>query len=47
MVLEVWKKALNNMPPSVEVKSRRVGGRYIPSSMESPTEERCALGISG
>jgi small subunit ribosomal protein S7 len=24
--LEVWKKALNNMTPAVEVKSRRVGG---------------------
>lgn len=24
--LEVWKKALNNITPSVEVKSRRVGG---------------------
>ncbi len=24
--LEVWKKALNNVTPSVEVRSRRVGG---------------------
>ena len=25
--LELWKKALSNVMPSVEVKSRRVGGR--------------------
>ena len=30
--LEVWKKALSNISPAVEVKSRRVGGGYIPST---------------
>lgn len=25
--LDVWKKALNNVMPAVEVKSRRVGGQ--------------------
>ena len=32
--LEVWKKALNNVTPSVEVRSRRIGGAtfQIPQS---------------
>ena len=34
--LEMWKKALNNVMPSVEVKSRRVGG----STFQVPTEVR-------
>jgi small subunit ribosomal protein S7 len=34
--LEMWKKALNNVCPSVEVKSRRVGG----STFQVPTEVR-------
>jgi len=34
--LEVWKKALNNVMPSVEVKSRRVGG----ANFQVPTEVR-------
>ncbi|MFC5410566.1 30S ribosomal protein S7 [Larkinella bovis] len=34
--LEVWKKALNNVMPSVEVKSRRVGG----ATFQVPTEVR-------
>jgi small subunit ribosomal protein S7 len=34
--LEVWKKALNNVSPQVEVKSRRVGG----STFQVPTELR-------
>ncbi len=34
--LEMWKKALNNIMPSVEVKSRRVGG----STFQVPTEVR-------
>jgi len=32
--LEVWKKALENITPSVEVKSRRVGG----ATFQVPTE---------
>ncbi len=34
--LEVWKKALNNVMPSVEVKSRRVGG----ANFQVPIEVR-------
>ena len=29
--LEIWRRALNNVMPAVEVKSRRVGGE-LPSS---------------
>ena len=34
--LEVWKKALANITPSVEVKSRRIGG----ATFQVPTEIR-------
>ena len=34
--LEVWKKALDNVTPQVEVKSRRVGG----ATFQVPTEIR-------
>jgi small subunit ribosomal protein S7 len=34
--LEIWKKALENVTPSVEVKSRRVGG----ATFQVPTEIR-------
>ncbi len=34
--LEVWKQALENITPQVEVKSRRVGG----ASLQVPTEIR-------
>src|SRR5690606_40544514 len=33
---EVWKKALQNVTPSVEVRSRRIGG----STFQIPTEVR-------
>ena len=35
--LEVWKKALSNVTPSVEVRSRRVGGAtfHIPSEIQA------------
>ncbi|KAA6345698.1 30S ribosomal protein S7 [termite gut metagenome] len=36
--LEIWKKALENITPQVEVKSRRVGG----STFQVPTEVRPA-----
>ena len=43
--LEVWRRALNNVMPSVEVKSRRVGG----STFQVPTEvnpgRKVALGF--
>jgi|SRR6478735_1578196 small subunit ribosomal protein S7 len=34
--LDVWKKALNNVSPAVEVRSRRVGG----ATFQVPTEVR-------
>ena len=34
--LDVWKKALNNVMPSVEVKSRRIGG----ANFQVPIEVR-------
>lgn len=34
--LEIWKKALQNITPSVEVKSRRIGG----ATFQVPTELR-------
>lgn len=43
--LEVWKKALNNVMPSVEVKSRRVGGATFQVPMEVRPDRKVTLGI--
>jgi small subunit ribosomal protein S7 len=43
--LEIWKTALNNVMPSVEVKSRRVGGATFQVPMEVRPERKIALGI--
>jgi small subunit ribosomal protein S7 len=43
--LEAWKKALNNVSPSVEVKSRRVGGATFQVPTEVRVERRQALGM--
>ncbi|SOE21371.1 SSU ribosomal protein S7P [Spirosomataceae bacterium TFI 002] len=43
--LEAWKKALNNVSPSVEVKSRRVGGATFQVPTEVRAERRQALGM--
>jgi small subunit ribosomal protein S7 len=43
--LEVWKKALNNIAPSVEVKSRRVGGATFQVPMEVRPDRKISLGI--
>jgi small subunit ribosomal protein S7 len=43
--LDVWKSALNNVMPSVEVKSRRVGGATFQVPMEVRPERKIALGI--
>ena len=40
--IDVWKKALNNVMPSVEVKSRRVGG----ATFQVPTEVRADRKVS-
>ena len=43
--LEIWKKALNNVMPSVEVKSRRVGGATFQVPMEVRPDRKITLGI--
>lgn len=43
--LEVWKKALNNVMPPVEVKSRRVGGSTFQIPVEVRPKRKLALGI--
>ena len=43
--LETWKKALNNVMPSVEVKSRRVGGATFQVPLEVRLGRKTSLGI--
>ncbi|HVS90557.1 MAG TPA: 30S ribosomal protein S7 [Mucilaginibacter sp.] len=43
--LDTWKKALNNIMPSVEVKSRRVGGANFQVPTEVRPERKIALGM--
>ena len=43
--LETWKKALNNVMPAVEVKSRRVGGANFQVPTEVRPERKIALGM--
>jgi len=43
--LEVWKKALNNISPSLEVKSRRVGGATFQVPTEVRPDRKVALGM--
>ncbi|WP_140938554.1 30S ribosomal protein S7 [Sphingobacterium lumbrici] len=43
--LETWKKALNNVMPAVEVKSRRVGGANFQVPMEVRPDRKIALGM--
>ncbi|MBL7849984.1 MAG: 30S ribosomal protein S7 [Cyclobacteriaceae bacterium] len=43
--LEVWKRALSNLTPSVEVKSRRVGGATFQVPVEIRPERRINLSI--
>jgi small subunit ribosomal protein S7 len=43
--LEVWKKALSNVTPNVEVRSRRVGGATFQIPQEIRPERKLALGI--
>lgn len=41
--LEVWKKALNNVMPSVEVRSKRIGGATFQVPIEVRPERRIIL----
>jgi small subunit ribosomal protein S7 len=43
--LEVWKKAMNNLMPSVEVKSRRVGGATFQVPVEIRPDRKINLSI--
>lgn len=43
--LEQWKKALNNIMPAVEVRSRRVGGATFQIPSEVRPDRKIALGI--
>ena len=43
--LEIWKKALDNVTPQVEVKSRRVGGANFQVPTEVRPERKTALGM--
>ena len=43
--IETWKKALNNVMPAVEVKSRRVGGANFQVPTEVRPERKIALGM--
>ncbi|MES2380444.1 MAG: 30S ribosomal protein S7 [Bacteroidota bacterium] len=43
--IDVWKKALNNVMPSVEVKARRVGGSTFQIPIEVPADRKVAVGM--
>ncbi|MBN1112235.1 MAG: 30S ribosomal protein S7 [Bacteroidales bacterium] len=43
--LEIWKKALENVTPAVEVKSRRVGGSTFQVPMEVRAERKNSISI--
>ena len=43
--LETWKTGLQNVSPSVEVKSRRVGGATFQVPIEVRAERKVSLGI--
>ncbi len=43
--LDIWKKALENVTPAVEVKSRRVGGANFQVPMEIRPERKIAISI--
>ena len=43
--LEIWKRALENITPQVEVKSRRVGGATFQVPMEVRPERKISLSM--
>ncbi len=43
--LEVWKKALANVTPSVEVRSRRIGGATFQIPTEIRAERKQSIGM--
>ena len=42
---DIWKRALSNVTPSVEVKSRRVGGATFQVPTEVRPERKASLGM--
>lgn len=43
--LEIWKKAIDNITPQVEVKSRRVGGATFQVPIEVRAERKVSLAM--
>ena len=43
--LEIWKKAIENITPQLEVKSRRVGGSTFQVPQEVRTDRKVALAM--
>lgn len=43
--LEIWKQALDNITPQVEVKSRRVGGATFQVPMEIRPDRKVSVGM--
>ena len=43
--LQVWKKALNNVMPQVEVRSRRIGGSTFQIPTELPANRKISIGM--
>ena len=43
--VDIWKKALNNIMPGVEVKSRRIGGANFQIPTEVRPERKISVGI--
>ena len=43
--LEIWKKALENVTPAVEVKSRRVGGATFQVPMEVRVDRKVSISM--
>ena len=42
---EVWKKALNNVMPAVEVRSRRIGGATFQIPTEIRSDRKVSMGM--
>jgi small subunit ribosomal protein S7 len=43
--LEIWHKALENVTPNVEVRTRRVGGANFPIPMEIRPSRKTSMGM--
>lgn len=43
--LDIWKKALENIAPAVEVKSRRIGGATFQVPMEVRPERKTSISV--